>query len=193
MNIHYRPGHKSLEPWSSHVCSLLDLGMGERLVGHAAGKVGYAGYPHRFKAAVPCRHSLAGGGHTHSVRTHYPHHAHLAGGLILRACELHVNALPERYVKSPIYDVRFDWYQGLCWAEITLDLRVDGFDPTGIDLNRRETLGRLQQEALRIAEEYLSDPPIPVNLSFALMFRDGSPKSVIPVGIFPKESERKGS
>ena len=104
-----------------------------------------------------------------------------------------VKKLPERYVKSPIYDVRFDWYQGLCWAEITLDLRVDGFDPTGIDLNRRETLGRLQQEALRIAEEYLSDPPIPVNLSFALMFRDGSPKSVIPVGIFPKESERKGS
>ena len=101
--------------------------------------------------------------------------------------------LPEQYVKSPIYDVRFDWYHGLCWAEITLDLRVDGFDPTGIDLNRSETLGPLQQEALRIAEEYLSDPPIPVELSFALMFRDGSAKLSTPVGIFPRKSEQEGS
>ena len=100
--------------------------------------------------------------------------------------------LPERYVKSPIYDVYFDWYQGLCYATITLDLRLDGFDPTGIDLNRKETTGRLQQEALRIAEEYLSDPPIPVELSFALMFRDGSPKYIIPVGIFPRKSEQEG-
>ena len=102
-------------------------------------------------------------------------------------------SLPERYVKSPIYDVRFDWYHGLCWAEITLDLRVDGFDPTGIDLIRMEPLDPLQQEALRIAEEYLSDPPIPVELSFALMFRDGSPKYIIPVGIFPRKSEQEGS
>ena len=99
-------------------------------------------------------------------------------------------SLPERYVKSPIYDVRFDWYHGLCWAEITLDLRVDGFDPTGIDLIRMEPLDPLQQEALRIAEEYLSDPPIPVELSFALMFRDGSPKYIISMGIFPRKSEQ---
>ena len=32
-------------------------------------------------------------------------------------------SLPERYVKSPIYDVYFDWYRGLCYATITLDLR----------------------------------------------------------------------
>ena len=91
-------------------------------------------------------------------------------------------SLPERYVNAQIYDVRFDWWRGLCYADITLDLRVDGFDPTGIDIYHTE---RLKQEARRIAEEYLSDPPIPVNITFSIMFRDGSPKYRIEAGTFP--------
>lgn len=90
--------------------------------------------------------------------------------------------LPERYVNSPIYGVRFDWYRGLCYAVIDIDLRVDGFDPTGIDINHTD---QLRQEARRIAEEYLSDPPIPVNIAFSIKFRDDFAKFIIEAGTFP--------
>ena len=87
-------------------------------------------------------------------------------------------ALPKSYVRSKLYAVAIVRSGGEYAARVTLDMQADGSDYGGFSEEDYENLSELESSYLM---EQLEDPPVPVRVTFDMVF-DGGRKITMEQG-----------
>lgn len=91
-------------------------------------------------------------------------------GKIKKLCRYFTENLPERFTKSPQYEIDIVWDMGMFIGSITLDITEEGVDYTQVNHEEMRT------QAKQIVAEILpsvSNPPFLIKVIFAVQYPNG--------------------